>query len=113
MKLGGFRAVGRVGVGGRWQDGERDGYAIGRGGGRWKGENGKLGNRDGGEKTQIHGKEDVVRKLGDESEMEGLCDREREIRTEGGEEGWLTTGRGMWSCRWRFVEGDERQMNGR
>ena len=25
--------------------------------------------------------------------MEGLCDRERELGTEGGEEGWLTTGR--------------------
>ena len=35
-----------------------------------------------------------MRKLGDELEMEGMCDRERELGMEGGEEGWLTMGRG-------------------
>ena len=38
---------------------------------------------------------------------EGLCVRERALGTDGGEEGWLTSGRRRWrrrwSCSWRFV----------
>ena len=40
---------------------------------RWRGEN--ADSRE----------EEVVRKQGGESEVEGLCDRERELGTEGGE----------------------------
>ena len=57
----------------------------------WKGKIGReemrivVGRRGSGGRGGVRavGVEDVRRELGDESGMEGLCDREREIRTEG------------------------------
>ena len=50
-----------------------------------------------------------MRKLGDDSERKELCGKERELGSEGGVEGWLTTGKGLWrrrwGCSWRFMEG--------